>query len=84
MSDNVEDTGPCEHPGCGVSNLDHGDEHEYLQPAPASRVLGDVPGPLPPLVVADDVRYLDVDGNDVTDEVIANNMEVAVKDRTES
>lgn len=48
---------------------------------PAQVVLGGLD--MAPLVVADDVRYLDTEGNDVTEEVIANNMEQAIIDRTE-
>jgi hypothetical protein len=67
--------------------MSNGSEHMNEEPAeseaPASRLLG-MHEDLPALHVADDVRYVDADGNDVTDEVIANNMDaVRVRDLTE-
>jgi hypothetical protein len=51
---------------------------------PASKTLGDVDNELPTMVVADDVAYIDPDGNDVTDETIQRNMDAAVvTDNTE-
>lgn len=50
--------------------------------APASKLLGEPGNDLPMIVVADDVRYLDNEGVDVTEEVIANNLDAVVRDTT--
>jgi hypothetical protein len=86
----ADNQGPCQYVDevsgarCEVSSISHDDvgaDHDYS--APASKVLGDPGNDLPPMVVADDVAYIDADGEDVTDDTINRNMGAAVRDLTE-
>lgn len=86
-----QNKGPCQYVDpvtgarCEVASISHDDieaDHDW-EPAGATRLLG-MHEDLPAIQVRDDVRYLDADGIDVTDEVIANNMDaMRVRDLTE-
>lgn len=88
-----QNLGPCQYINsvtgahCMVASISHDDvgaDHEWQGEVPASRVLGMPDNDLPSMVVRDDVRFIAPDDTDVTDEVIANNMDaVRVRDLTE-